>query len=1278
MFGKGGWDDGGGKGMQFMQKGGGDYAIVPPGMPIMAKSGGGGGGGFPPAAPLPPGFGGFGGGAPPMPPPVPSKGGVQGGMMPPMPPPGMPGMSMPGMSMPGMSMPGMSMPSLIPGLGGPLGAPPLIPGVPGMPPPMPGMMPVPNMPLPPPAPPAPGAPAPPGAPLVAPPPPPGAPGAAGKGGSISEMVQALLPRAQLAAKTAGLANPPPPPDGPPPADAQPAIPKAPIPGIPAGPMDGGAVPPPPPGPPPARPSLPPGILPGMMPAMTMGGMPPPPPPGQGRPGNLPSNLFVDQAGMVREVGSIGAVTMVAVQPPPPPDGLPAGFADQIRLQISQVEGTSGRLCRFRRQCKKLDCPDQHLDGREISDDPESLVCRFKRKCKRSDCFYLHPSGREMDEDPSKGMCKLGVTCTKPDCIFAHPEGRAPVIQVRCHHCNEIGHIQKDCPHTKQDRRCRNCGEVGHIARDCPVGYSRAAGISQGTYVAVTGFPDEWKNHGEGYILEMVAAELEVFGALSSPPEIADHGAKAVAAFADAELAREAVSALNGAAFQIELCAAPATVLALLGRDEGPPDLEITGFPARWSGSDLKSFLGGSLRKNNIVSVDITTPEDQEGAVGKAMVKFPDGIEARRAIEDLKGQKVAGKPLSIFHDGIEVGDEDGRREGRRDDRRDDDYYGDRRRSRSRSRGRRRRDRNDDRRDDRDRERQSTMTIHLDEIPMPNRPNVPPSSYDVEVYVDPLPDEAEVKSWLEAFGDADDIYRIPDQSGRPGNKGYIRFTTHDAADKCVKAGTGVWSESERALSSQHTKHGGRDSAYPDSMIARILGPSGNLISDLKKSIGAAHLAIRGERLGDSDKMSSARVHFVCKGPSDALERLPSALERFMCEVHDGVTEKVDKGGGRGNRRRSPSRGRGGRGGRSRSRHRGGGGRHRSRSPWRPPGGDFRPPPPNGWAPPPWGMGMPPPPGGPEGAWAPPGYPPPGAPLPWGMPPGGAPPPGVPPTAGAWTPPPWSGAPPGAPPPPGHFDGPPPPGAWVPPSGPPAGDVLAHDTTQPGLPPGEAPQALPAPEGEGGEEKKRGRSRKKERRRRRDAGGDEEPGPFIPPTGDAPFIPPQGPPPGMPPAGVPTLDAGGFFAALPPAQLTAPEVELANAVVAFLKTWAATNEEGRHPNLVHLGADAAIREKKGAALPAEVALRSWIEQRLQSQVRLVKDAAGKTTVQLADGAGALPVAAAPPPPAQSPFEYYPPAAAPSGDAASVPPPVPTGEKRSKSRKRDRKRRRDKEEAQ
>lgn len=489
------------------------------------------------------------------------------------------------------------------------------------------------------------------------------------------------------------------------------------------------------------------------------------------------------------------------------------------------------------------------------------------------------------------------------------------------------------------------------------------------------------------------------------------------------------------------------------------------------------------------------------------------------------------------------------------------------------------------------------------------------------------------WLKDFGEVEDIFRIPDLlTGQPGDRGYIRFKEHTAAANCVKAGSATWSESERAISSQRSRRGGRESAYPDSMVARILGPRGDHISSVRADAGAQSLMLRGEGLGDHERMSSQRVHFVCKGTPEAIVKINAALEQMLAKVHEEITERLEapdqlqeleqpQGGSAKKDRRKRSRSRG----------------RRPEEPWRPPGGE----PPGGplppWAVPPGAAGppggMPPPP--PEGGWIPP------APAPWLQPPAGwgaaaaygqpYGPPGAPPPPGGMPPPP--GGPPGAPPPP---SGPPPPGAtpgaWQPPPpwaagfgphghGPPPPWMYPPGGAPPGAGGGGPPGGPPPPEGA-----------PPPRHFEAPPGRTSEP----PPAGAAASGPSAG---GAGGAGPPSLDGrnpGEFLADLPP-QLTTQEQELASAVIEFLRQWASEKGDASHPNLVHAGADRGIRERKAAALPPEVALRSWIEQRLPGQVVLMNGrslrlarpedrAAAATTMPAASPAGGGVVAAVP----------------------------------------------------
>merc|ERR1740123_1818745 len=228
----------------------------------------------------------------------------------------------------------------------------------------------------------------------------------------------------------------------------------------------------------------------------------------------------------------GMVPWGAVQLPPPkpvtPE-LPPGFLDQLKSQMKEAEGTSGKPCRFGRTCKSVDCTNVHAGGRDIEDDPMSVVCSFSRRCKRSNCFYVHPSGRELDEDPSKGMCRLGEACVNPGCVYTHPETRKTVPRVRCFFCGETGHIAKDC------------------SRD-PKSFK--------PHVEITGFPGDWARGGSDVLSKRVAEELEAFGELQATPEVCDNGAKVFARFLDPEIAKQACEALNGQVFDIEFHTTP--------------------------------------------------------------------------------------------------------------------------------------------------------------------------------------------------------------------------------------------------------------------------------------------------------------------------------------------------------------------------------------------------------------------------------------------------------------------------------------------------------------------------------------------------------------------------------------------------------------------------------------------------------------------------------------------------------------------------------------------------
>jgi len=599
---------------------------------------------------------------------------------------------------------------------------------------------------------------------------------------------------------------------------------------------------------------------------------------------------------------------------------------------------------------------------------------------------VHPQGREVDDDPSKGMCRQGLACKRADCLYSHPEGRVVEGQ--------------------ESRACHICGIAGHLMKDCPKRRGAAAlPVVPGQYVTLSAFPEDWEAKTTEDLTAQLTEELEVFGSLTLAPVLIDGHRKAVGAFEEEEAAKAAIDALQSI-LSIELSDPPLQNLA----DQKPGSILIQDFPARWQASDVGALLHGTVKPSSLVSIEMVPGpgEGEGGNGGGARVRMRDFGTAREAAKELQGQKVAGKPLHIVlededgnpHDidetieeptkgkeypdrkvdGIEMcqdyrmdrctrgdrckfshGEDDSdekkarlekerKRREEREKERDRDRDRHRRRSRSRSRHRRSRSRD---RANRDRDRGSKTAkihiIHIDELKMPNRPDVEPAPTDVEIFADPLPDEDLMDTCLNAFGPTEEIYVLPIPGPR---KGYVKFRDHASAALAVEGGFGTWSESERVLSSQRSKKNDRTIAtYPDSIIARLVGSRGDAIKKLQEESGAVWIHLRGEDLGHSDYKfsSSQRVHFIAEADDSVVPKLKEALEKRMYDIHDNIIQTLnEKGGGRRERDRD----------RDRDRDRGERGREFD-DPWLqavhpPPAAWWGPPPPHDpWgAPPPWG--------------------------------------------------------------------------------------------------------------------------------------------------------------------------------------------------------------------------------------------------------------------------------------------------------------------------------------
>lgn len=199
---------------------------------------------------------------------------------------------------------------------------------------------------------------------------------------------------------------------------------------------------------------------------------------------------------------------------------------------------------------------------------------------------------------------------------------------------------------------------------------------------------------------------------------------------------------------------------------------------------------------------------------------------------------------------------------------------------------------------------SVVFFIDELGMQNRSDLGPSPTDVEVFADPLPDDADMSDWLQAFGAVEEVYRILDpDSGKPRDQGYVRFLTHDAAKSCVELGAGTWSESERALATQAAIKRSVVRAYPESIASAFLGKKGADINQLRMECGLRTIALKGEGLEKSGGDSSARtatltpkrLHFYADGPPESIEKFQPALEKRLSEIYESIRKKVEDLGG-----------------------------------------------------------------------------------------------------------------------------------------------------------------------------------------------------------------------------------------------------------------------------------------------------------------------------------------------------------------------------------------------
>lgn len=177
----------------------------------------------------------------------------------------------------------------------------------------------------------------------------------------------------------------------------------------------------------------------------------------------------------------------------------------------------------------------------------------------------------------------------------------------------------------------------------------------------------------------------------------------------------------------------------------------------------------------------------------------------------------------------------------------------------------------------------LVIYLDEVPMVARPALPPSYTDREVFVESFPgeaDSAEEKAWLEAAGDVDKLHRLPGHTGA-----YVKFKTPDDAARCVSLGSGVWSESERALTGKPlTYKRGVHCAYPCSLLSIFGGEGGVRLREIQAKSGVTQFRIVPAGV--------AQVHFTARGTKDQLEVAKALLEECLMTAHQDLVPRVEE--------------------------------------------------------------------------------------------------------------------------------------------------------------------------------------------------------------------------------------------------------------------------------------------------------------------------------------------------------------------------------------------------
>jgi len=283
-----------------------------------------------------------------------------------------------------------------------------------------------------------------------------------------------------------------------------------------------------------------------------------------------------------------------------------------------------------------------------------------------------------------------------------------------------------------------------------------------------------------------------------------------------------------------------------------------------------------------------------------------------------------------------------------------------------------------------------TFFIDQLAMNRRPlEAAPSPEDRELFVRNLPlqdmNRQQLQEYFEGFGEVEDLHLINDVfTGEPNGEGYVRFKSHDNAQRCIEALTpeneeddskdlrGWWSESERVLQR-------KSNCYRFNLITELVGANGIGLEKLVKEAKIQGMWVLADSLQQKDRhappRSGRQIHFTARCTEEAQAiQFRELLERALEEAHGRISDRIDKRKHKAERAANKEN----------ATTKEAAAAKPDSAAWAsaPPGAAGWPPgayyPPPGGALPPWGF---------PGQAPPPGYPgAPGGAAPWGQPPAG----------------------------------------------------------------------------------------------------------------------------------------------------------------------------------------------------------------------------------------------------------------------------------------------------